>query len=117
MCHEQSLRSDAQSDQSLCLSLEYSMTPRLLTEQHLEFLSLQEAAQAPLHLHLSKCCIVGNHNHVMAPLYDQHTRFWYLSYWKAVKAVVRLCQCIHKVGKVERSGSVGIALDRGLKGC
>ena len=29
-----------QSDQSLCWSLEYSMTVKLLTEQHLEFLSL-----------------------------------------------------------------------------
>ena len=28
------------SDQSLCLSLEYSMTVKLLTEQHLRFLSL-----------------------------------------------------------------------------
>ena len=43
MCDQQSLRSACAyvlSDQSLCLSLEYSMTPRLLTEQHLEFLSL-----------------------------------------------------------------------------
>ena len=42
MCDQQSLRSactDAQSDQSLCLSLEYSMTVKLLTEHHLEFLS------------------------------------------------------------------------------
>ena len=31
----------AQSDQSLCLSLEYSMTLRLLTEYHVEFLSLK----------------------------------------------------------------------------
>ena len=31
----------AQSDQSLCLSLEYSMTLRLLTRHHLEFLSLK----------------------------------------------------------------------------
>ena len=31
----------AQSDQSLCYSLEYSMTVKLLTEQHLEFLSLK----------------------------------------------------------------------------
>ena len=31
----------AQSDQSLCLSLEYSMTVKLLTEHHLEFLSLK----------------------------------------------------------------------------
>ena len=30
-----------QSDQSLCLSLEYSMTLKLLTKQHLEFLSLK----------------------------------------------------------------------------
>ena len=40
----QSLRSAcayAQSDQSLCWLLEYSMSVRLLTEQHLEFLSLE----------------------------------------------------------------------------
>ena len=44
MCDQQSLRSAcayAQSDQSLCLSLEYSMTVKLLTEHHLEFLSLK----------------------------------------------------------------------------
>ena len=44
MCNQQSLRSAcsyAQSDQSLCLSLEYSMTVKLLTEHHLEFLSLK----------------------------------------------------------------------------
>ena len=43
MCDQQSLRSAcayAQSDQILCLLLEYSMTVKLLTEQHLEFLSL-----------------------------------------------------------------------------
>ena len=49
------------SDQSLCSSLEYSMNVKLLTEHHLEFLSLKEAAQACLNLHLSKCHIVGNH--------------------------------------------------------
>ena len=31
----------AQSDQSICLSLEYSMGVKLLTEHHLEFLSLK----------------------------------------------------------------------------
>ena len=31
----------AQSDQNLCLSLEYSITVKLLTEQYLEFLSLK----------------------------------------------------------------------------
>ena len=45
MCNQQSLRSscaNAQSDQSLCLLLVYSMTVKLLTEHHLEFLSLKE---------------------------------------------------------------------------
>ena len=44
MCNQQSLRSAcsyAQSDQSLCLSPEYSMIVKLLTEHHLEFLSLK----------------------------------------------------------------------------
>ena len=44
MCDQQILRSACeygQSDQSLCLSLEYSMTVKLLTEYHLEFLHLK----------------------------------------------------------------------------
>ena len=44
MCDLQSLRSAwayAQSDQSLCGSLEYSMGAKLLTEHNLEFLSLR----------------------------------------------------------------------------
>ena len=44
MCDQQSLRpacAYAQSDQSLCLSLEYSTIVKLLTERHLEFLSLK----------------------------------------------------------------------------
>ena len=44
MCDQQSLRpacAYAQSDQSLCWSLEYSMTVKLLTEHPLEFLSLK----------------------------------------------------------------------------
>ena len=44
MCDQQSVRSTcayAQSDQSLCLSLEYSMGVKLLTEHHLECLSLK----------------------------------------------------------------------------
>ena len=44
MCDQQSLRSActyAQSDQSLCKSLEYYMIVKLLTEHHLEFLSLK----------------------------------------------------------------------------
>ena len=44
MCDQQRLRSAcvyAQSDQSLCYSLEYSISVRLLTEHHLEFLRLK----------------------------------------------------------------------------
>ena len=44
MRYQQSLRSAcayAQSDQSLCWSLEYSIIVKLLTEHHLEFLSLK----------------------------------------------------------------------------
>ena len=44
MCDQQSLRSAcayAQSDQSLCLSFEYSMIVKLLTEHYLVFLSLK----------------------------------------------------------------------------
>ena len=37
------------------------MTAKLLTEHHLEFLSLKEAAKARLSLHLSKYHIFGNH--------------------------------------------------------
>ena len=44
MCDQQRFRpacAYAQSDQSLCLSLEYSMSVKLLTENNLEFLSLK----------------------------------------------------------------------------
>ena len=59
MCDQQSLRTacaNAQSDQSICLSLDYSMSVKLLTEHHLEFLSLKggctgscESTFAPQH--------------------------------------------------------------------
>ena len=44
ICNQQKLRSAcayAQSDQNLCLLLEYSMSVKLLTVNHLEFLSLK----------------------------------------------------------------------------
>ena len=44
MCNQQRLRpacAYTQSDQSLCWSLEYSKSVKVLTEQHLEFLSLK----------------------------------------------------------------------------
>ena len=43
-----------------CLNIIISMNIKLLTEHHLEFLSLKWAAQASLSLHLSKCHIVGS---------------------------------------------------------
>ena len=64
MCNQRSLRSAcafAQSDQSLCLSLDYSMSVKLLTEHHLEFLILKKSVQPRLSLHLSKYHIFGNH--------------------------------------------------------
>ena len=36
------------------------MIVKLLTEHHLEFLSLKEAAEARLSLNMSKCHIVGS---------------------------------------------------------
>ena len=50
MCGQQSLKSAceyAQSDQRLCLSLEYSMSVKLLTDHHLEFLSLKGSYTGP----------------------------------------------------------------------
>ena len=46
------------------------MIVKLLTEHHLEFLSLKEAAEARLSLHMSKCYIVGNH--MSLALISQH---------------------------------------------
>ena len=37
------------------------MIVKLLTEYHLEFQCIREAAEARQSLHLSKCQIVGNH--------------------------------------------------------
>ena len=53
------------------------MSVKLLTEHHLEFLSLKEAAEAHLKLHMSKCHIVRNAHvnfkdfYVKASEYDQ----------------------------------------------
>ena len=57
MCDLQSLRSACayvQSDQSLCLSLEYSMSVKLLTEHNLEFLSLKGGCTGSSESTLSK---------------------------------------------------------------
>ena len=51
------------------------MNVRLLTEHHLEFLSLKGAAQARLSLHLSKSHIVENHVLRLNYNMGQQTRF------------------------------------------
>ena len=48
----------AQSDQRLCKSLKYSMTVKLLTDQHLEFLSLKGGGTGSseyLHVKMPHC--------------------------------------------------------------
>ena len=61
MCDQQRLIPSciyAQSDQSLCSSLEYSLTVKLLTEQHLEFLSLKGGCTSlseSIHVKMSHC--------------------------------------------------------------
>ena len=55
LCDQQSLRSAcsyAQSDQSLCWWLEYSMTVNLLTGYQLEYLSLKEGCTSSSHFTL-----------------------------------------------------------------
>ena len=55
MCDQQRLRSAGtymQSDQILCLSLKYYMSVKLLTEHHLELLSLQVPRM------MCHCCLI-----------------------------------------------------------
>ena len=61
MCDQQRLRPAciyAQSDQSICLLLEYSLTIKLLTEYHLEFLSLigrSTSSSESIHVKMPSC--------------------------------------------------------------
>ena len=71
MCYQQSLRSACaytQSDQSLCLLLEYSMTVKLLTEHHLEFLSLNVGCTGSHESTLVEMSLCWK-SHVMAHMY------------------------------------------------
>ena len=91
MCDQQMLRpacAYAQSDQSLCLSHEYSMSVKLLTEHHLEFLSLKGSYKGPSESTLVKMPHCWK-SHVTAHLnifggsklviYDEHILIRYLS--------------------------------------
>ena len=70
MCDQQSLRSAcayAQTDQSPCLSLEYSLIVKLLTEHHLEFLTLKggcRGSSESTHVKMLHCWI----SHALAHL-------------------------------------------------
>ena len=72
MCDQQSLRSAcayAQSDQSLCYSLDYSMNIKLLTEHHFEFLSLKmscTSSSESIHGKMPHCW----KSHVAAHIYN-----------------------------------------------
>ena len=79
MCDQQSLRSAcayAQSDQSLCLSLEYSMIVKLLTEHHLEFLSLNgccRGSSESTHVKMPHCW----KSHALAQILSKHrNKLW-----------------------------------------
>ena len=51
------------------------MIVQLLTEHHLERLSLNEAAEAHLSLHMSKCHIVGNLMHLLIYYTNWYKRY------------------------------------------
>ena len=59
MCDQQSSDQPVRiSDQSLCKALEYSMIAKLLTEHHLEFLSLKggcRGSSESTHFKMSNC--------------------------------------------------------------
>ena len=64
------------------------MIVKLLTEHHLEFLSLKEAAEARQSLHMSKYHIVGNHMH-------WHIKFLFLHNWPYIHVYYFQVFCIH----------------------
>ena len=89
MCDQQSLRSAcayAQSDQNLCLSLEYSKSVKLLTEHHLEFLSLKGGYTGASESTLVKMPHCWK-SHVTAHMYITNAEFFLKIYW----LVLSLC--------------------------
>ena len=95
MCDQQRLRpacAHAQSDQSLCLSLAYFMSVKLLTEHNLEFLSLKEGctgSSESTHVKMPRCwkshvaalvCVTYNHAQVYFPFRGLPVGFLLLRY-------------------------------------
>ena len=99
MCNQQSLRSAgayAQSDQSLCYSLEYSTSVKLQTEDHLGFLSLRGGCIGSSESTLVKTSHCWK-SHVKAHFCD-----WYLvlpSMWHFLfslcKVLNHTCDCLY----------------------
>ena len=59
---------------------------KLLTEHHMQFLSLKKAAEARPSLHLSKCQIVGN------PMRRLNYHFYiYIFYTELIKGHIPIC--------------------------
>ena len=82
MCDQQSLRSPcayAQSDQSLCKSLEYSMTVKLLTRHYLDILSLKGGCTGSSESTLVKsphCWKSHVAAHILLKILKTHLRGW-----------------------------------------
>ena len=107
MCEQQSLRSawaGKQSGQSLCLLLEYSMTVKLLTEHHLEFLSLKG------------CCTGSSESTLvkMSNCWKSHARAIFLSH-----DIITVYPCFSEeediaVGMAQLSNSIKIVVPEGM---
>ena len=84
MCDKQRVRpacAYAQSDQSLCWSLEYSISVKLLTEHHLESLSLNggcTGSSESTHVKLPQCWKSHATAHIEI-IYDQNGAVEYAS--------------------------------------
>ena len=99
MCDQQRLRTAcayAQTDQSLCYSFRYSMTVKLLTELHLEFLSLKgwcTCLSMSILVKMPHCW----ESHVAAQMWNPLVSF------VVDKGLIPCCDCVWKLplGSVE----------------
>ena len=86
MCDQQRLRPACaywQSDQSLCLSLEYSMNVKLLPEHHLEFLSLKGDCGVYTYQNVTLLEITCHSSYVLKGEKQQHSYFIFIYMYHA----------------------------------
>ena len=88
----------AQSDQSLCWLLEYFMTVNLLTEHHLEFLSLKGGCTGSSESTLVKIphCWKSHVTAHISLLWLAETSFHFHDQWQVD---IRMCQCCQTMCK------------------